>query len=103
MVLKAFKQQDEIEEEVHQLVAYVTTEGEGRPAFVHVVVLHDQFMLMKLVLNVATMKFHQKVYTFSLFQQLPYFEQSNRRSYSLQVFERAIDFAGNQLMLLYDD
>ena len=59
-------------------------------------------MLMKLVFNVATMKFHQKVYTLSLFQQLPYFEQSNRRSYTLNVFEGATNFSGNQLFLLYD-
>ena len=59
-------------------------------------------MLMKLVLNLATLKFHQQVYTFSLFQQLPYFEQSNRRAYTLEPFARARDFNGNELLLLFD-
>ena len=42
------------------------------------------------------------MYTFSLFQQLPYFEQSNRKSYTLQAFDNARDFNDNKLYMLYD-
>ena len=31
----------------------------GSTCYLNIVILHDQFMLMKLVLNLATMKFHQ--------------------------------------------
>ena len=64
--------------------------------------MHDQFMLLKLVLNTNTMKFHKSVYPFSLFQQVPYFEQSNRKAYELQAFDLAKDFNGNRLYMLYD-
>lgn len=33
---------------------------------------------------------------------MPYFEPSNRRAYTLQAFAQAKDFAGNELMLLFD-
>ena len=42
--------------------------------YIEAIIMHDQFMLLKLVLNTNTMKFHKSVYPFSLFQQVPYFE-----------------------------
>ena len=46
------------------MAVYVThAAGAGAAAsatsYLNMVVLHDQFMLMKLVLNLASMKFHQ--------------------------------------------
>ena len=46
------------------MAVYVTSgAGAGAAAsstcYLNMVILHDQFMLMKLVLNLASMKFHQ--------------------------------------------
>ena len=70
--------------------------------YIDIVILHDEFMLTKLVLSVNDMKFHKTIYSFSLFQQLPYFEQSNRKSYMLEAFENACDYNQNTLYLLFD-
>lgn len=62
----------------------------GQPAaggYLNIVILHDQFSLLKLVLNTTTMQFHKKMYTFSLVSQLPYFEQSNRKAFTLSAFD----------------
>lgn len=59
-------------------------------------------MLTKFTLNMQTMKFHRNIHSFSLFQQLPYFEQSNRKNYHLTAFDHAVDYNGNRLYLLLD-
>ena len=75
LIEKASISHEEIEEEVHQMVVTFSSRPEsGNASYLNIVILHDQFMLMKLVLNMSTLKFHRTVYTFSLFQQLPYFE-----------------------------
>ena len=56
----AFK---EVDNEVHQ-IAITPTDG----SHLMLVILHDEYQLTKLVLNTSEMKFHQKVYSFSLLQ-----------------------------------
>ena len=56
---KASLSHDEIEEEVHQIV--VTKKDVDSTTYVNIVILHDQFMLTKFVLNIQTMKFHRAI------------------------------------------
>ena len=51
--LKASIQHEEIEDEVHQIAVTINDGG-----YIEVVIMHDQFMLLKLVLNTNTIKFH---------------------------------------------
>ena len=50
-----------------------------------IVIMHDGLSITQLLYSIATNKFHQKTYTYSL-QQLPYYDPLSH--YSLQVFKK---------------
>ena len=58
MTQKASIRQEEIETEVHQVAVSKIHAKQLGAAYLDVLILHDEFMLLKLVLNLATMKFH---------------------------------------------
>ena len=88
----------EVEKELLQMA--VTPQD---ATFIDVLILHDDYQLTKLVLNRQKMVFHKKIYSFSLLQQLPYFNEIASHSTIIQPFARAKDFEGNSLLLLYDE
>lgn len=58
LAIKASINQSEIEDEVHEVVVTVSPGSKTCPSYIEILILHDSFMLLKLVLNSQTLKFH---------------------------------------------